>query len=304
MRAGCRAFQPVRTNRPVSMRPRDICLAVAAAFIWGATFPVSAIALQSTPPIFFAFLRFLCAAAFILVIPRPAVPWRMLICAGLLFGIGQYGLMFVSITQGIPAGLASLLIHTQAFFTIIIAVFVFSERLGSRQILALAVAAVGLACLVADRSGAGALTGLVLILIAALCGAFGNIVLKSLGGADMLGVAVWMSMAAPLPLLALSLVFEAGGSAGDLIASISWVTIAAAVYSAVLATVLVYAIWGRLLADYAAASVAPFFLLVPVFGISLSALILGERLSDLEILGAALVFFGLAMAVWPKRSST
>lgn len=284
------------------MTARDFALAVGAALIWGATFPISAIALESTPPIYFAFLRFVCAAAFVIVIPRPAVPWPVLIGLGLLLGAGQFGLLFVSMTNGVPAGLASLLVHTQAFFTILIAMVIFAERLNRRQILALALALAGLACLVADRAQHGALLGLVFIIMAALCGAAGNNVLKSLGKVDMLGVAVWMSLAAPLPLLALSLLLEADGSVSALLASaVSWEVFGAVVYSAVLATVLVFALWGRLLVTYSAATVAPFFLLVPVFGMGLSALVLGERLSELQLGGAVLIFAGLALALWPAR---
>ncbi|MEM8878040.1 MAG: EamA family transporter [Pseudomonadota bacterium] len=284
-----------------NMNLRDVLLATLAAFIWGATFPISAIALETTPPIFFAFLRFLCAAMFVLVIPRPMVPWSKLLALGLLLGAGQFGFMFVSMTRGVPAGLASLLIHTQAFFTIIIAMFVFSERLGRRQAFAIGLAVCGFVLLAIDKTSVGAIDGFLLILIAALCGAAGNNVLKSLGKVDMLAVAVWMSLAAPIPLFLMSLFLESNGAIEPLFATISWATIGAVIYSAVLATVFVYAIWGKLLTSHAAASVAPFFLLVPVFGLSLSAVVLGERLSMLQMIGAIVIFAGLAIALWPRR---
>ena len=259
-------------------------------------------ALESTPPIFFAFLRFLGAAAFVIVIPRPAVPWRILILAGVLLGAGQQGFLMVSMTQGVPAGLASLLVHTQALFTVIIAIFVFHERLSRRHIIAILLAAAGLAVLVLDSAEVGALTGLALVLSAALCGASGNNVLKSLSGVDMLGVSVWMSLAAAVPLLVLSLWLE--GAPNDLLATLSWETAGAVTYLAVLSTVVVFAIWGKLLTTYSAAIVAPFFLLVPVFGMSLSALVLAERLSTLQFGGAALVFIGLGTALWPSGTSS
>ena len=284
------------------MSPRDILLGVLAALIWGATFPVSALALQDTPPIFFTALRFACAAAFVLVVPRPAVPWRLLVLAGLLLGAGQYGFLFVSMTQGVPAGLASLLVHTQAFFTILIATVVFAEPLRRRHLVAIGLALAGLATLVANRGEAGAGLGIALILLAALSGAAGNNLLKSLGKVDMLGVAVWMSLAVPLPMLALSLAVEGGGSLPGLLDSVSWTTLGAVAYSAVLATLLAFAIWGRLLTSYPAVLVAPFFLLVPVFGISLSVLLLGEALTGLQIAGALLIFLGLCVALWPRRA--
>jgi len=276
---------------------RDIWHALLAAFLWGATFPVSAWALAETPPIFFTMLRFICAAVFVFFVPRPKVPWPVLIAVGLLFGLGQYGLMFIAMSRGLPAGLASVLIHSQAFFTILLAVILFSEGLGLRQVLAMVLAAAGFAVLIAHNADAGSLSGLFLMLAAAVCAALGNLVLKSLGGADMLGVAVWMSLALPLPLLALSCFLETGGSIGILFASVSWRVIAAAIYSGVLATVFAYSIWGRLFATYSAATVAPFFLLVPVFGIGLSVTLLGERLSPTQMLGAGLIFAGLVLTV-------
>jgi len=281
----------------MNMKSRDIWLAVLAAFLWGATFPFTAIALDDTPPIFFAFLRFSCAALFVFVIPRPKVRWTYLIAVGLFFGIGQYGLMFVSMTHGIPAGLASLLIHTQAFFTILMAMVIFSERLVARQIVAMLFALAGFAFLVVNGGQTGSLSGLVLILVAAGCAAGGNMVLKSLGGVDMLGVAVWMSLAAPLPLLAMSLLIESNGSPAGMFTTISLSVVAAAIYSAAVATVFVYAIWGRLFVTYSAATVAPFFLLVPVFGIGLSTLFLGERLTGPQMIGAGFIFVGLALTV-------
>lgn len=172
------------------MAARDIALAILAALIWGSTFPISAIALDGTPPIFFAFLRFLCAAAFVFIIPRPAVPWPTLIALGLLLGAGQFGFLFFSMTQGVPAGLAALLVHTQALFTVVLAALIFAERLTIRRGVAVLLAAAGLALLVVDKAEAGALVGLLSVLTAALCGAGGNTLLKSLPKVDMLGVAV------------------------------------------------------------------------------------------------------------------
>ena len=286
----------------MAMARRDLFLGVLAALIWGATFPITAVALDSTPPIFFAFLRFACAAMFVIVVPKPEIPWRYLLAAGLLLGAGQFGFMFYAMTKGISAGLASLLVHTQAFFTVAIAMVAFSERLRLRQVGALALALAGLGCFVVDRAEAGTLAGLGLILVAAFCGASGNNVLKSLGKVNMLGVAVWMSIASPLPLLAISISLEFD-DIGDMIKVVSWQTLVAVAYSAVLATVIAFAIWGRLLVTYSASMVAPFFLLVPVFGIGLSTILLDETMSQLEASGALLVFAGLAVLLYPGKSA-
>ena len=275
---------------------RDIALAVLAAFIWGATFPITRAGLDETPPLLFAALRFAAAALFIVVVPRPKVPWRWLLAVGCLFGVGQFGFLFVAMENGIPPGLASLLVHTQALFTIAIAWVIFSERLNRRQWLAITLAATGLLVMILDRASPINLFGFALALLAGCCGAGGNNVLKLLGDADKVGVAVWMSVAAPIPLLVLSVLFDPGTLTANL-AAVGWQTAAAVAYSAVLATIAGFAIWGILLTRYPASTVAPFFLLVPVFGIGLSVILLNEMLSPLRLLGCGLVFAGLLVTI-------
>ncbi|MCV0428183.1 MAG: EamA family transporter, partial [Roseibium sp.] len=179
----------------------------------------------------------------------------------------------------------------------------YSERLDGRAAIAVVLAVLGLTFLVLDRSDVGGSEGIILILVASLCGAAGNILLKSLGRVDMLAVVVWMSLIAPLPLAVLSLVLESDGNPVRLFQTISLATVFAVGYSALLATILVFTIWGRLLVKYQAAKVAPFFLLVPVFGISLSAIFLGERLTMFQVAGAGLIFGGLALTLWPRRET-
>ncbi|MBI1386330.1 MAG: EamA family transporter [Rhizobiales bacterium] len=283
------------------MSTRDRLLAVLAAFLWALTFPINGAALEETPPLFFAMLRFAATSLFIVVVPRPAVGWGMLGLLGLLLGGGQFGFMFVSISLGMPLGLASLLIHTQAILIMAAGVLLFGEPLRRPQAVGLVLLVIGLALLVAARSGPGSLMAFGLMGCAAGCAATGNLLLKRLKGVDMVGVVVWMSLSAPLPLLALSLAFEGDGSLASLVAGATWVTVGAVAFSAVPASILAYAILARLLSTHPASSVAPFFLLVPVFGITLSALLSGERLSALELIGCGVVLAGLAVAVVRRR---
>lgn len=279
------------------MTYRDTAWALLAALIWGATFPVSAIALEDTPPIFFTFLRFLCAAAFVLLVPRPRIAWQKLVTLGLLLGAGQYGLMFIAMSQGMPAGLAAVLVHTQAIFTVLIAILFLNERPTPRTSITMVLASAGLACLLFDQAQGGALMGLLLMLLAALSAALGNIVIKSAGRIEMMSLAVWMSLAPLIPLALLSGYLEVGTSVVEFVKAATPKTWAAVAYSAVLSTVAAYGIWGRLLVRYSTGQVAPFFLFVPVFGLGLSALILKEEFSALQLSGSALILLGLVISV-------
>jgi len=78
-------------------------------------------------------------------------------------------------------------------------------------------------------------------------------------------------------------------------------SILAIVYLAFVATLLGYGLWSRLLSRYPASQIAPFSMLVPVIGLSSSAWLLDEQLSQLQMAGALLVMVGLLVNVFGAR---
>ena len=142
---------------------------------------------------------------------------------------------------------------------------------------------------------------LVLILLAALSWAAGNIVSRSAGRVDAVGYMVWSSLFAVPPLLLLSLWLEGWPAIRDGVAAADWATWAAVLWQAVGNTLFGYAAWAWLLARYPAASVTPMALLVPIFGMGASTLWLGEPLPGWKVLAALLVMGGLSVNVlWPR----
>jgi O-acetylserine/cysteine efflux transporter len=176
---------------PAAMTTGDLILGVIAAVIWGLTFVISAAALQRVPPILFTALRFTAAAALIVVTPRPAVSWRVLAMAGGLLGAGQYGFLFVGMAAGVPPGMASVLVHTQAIIMVGLAAALFRERLKALDFVAVFLALIGLIVLAFARDTArNYMAFSIIIIIAALCGGAGNLVLKRAGATSWLGLAV------------------------------------------------------------------------------------------------------------------
>ncbi|CAM5413528.1 membrane protein [Streptomyces xanthochromogenes] len=115
---------------------------------------------------------------------------------------------------------------------------------------------------------------------------------------------VWVSVVPVLPLLALSLLFEGPERDAGALAGFDWSGAGALVYVAWLSTVFGFGAWGMLLRRYPASSVAPFSLLVPVFGMSSAAVLLGEPVTPLRWAAAALLVGGVALTslVRPTRS--
>lgn len=279
-----------------------VLLAVAVMAVWGSNFVVIKVALAHLPPLLFATLRFaLALLPAVFFLKRPAVPWSHLAAYGVLIGAGQFGLLYIAMEHSISPGLASLVVQTQVFFTIGLSMWFTSERVRLYQWFALALAAAGLVLIIANRGGDVTQLGLVLILLAALCWAAGNLVAKAGGAVNMLAYVVWASLFAVPPLLVLSILFEGLPAIETGLADADALTWAAVLYQSLGNTMFGYASWGWLLARHPAATVAPFALLVPVFGMSLSTVLLNEPLQTWKLLAAALVLSGLALNLaWPR----
>ena len=117
----------------------------------------------------------------------------------------------------------------------------------------------------------------------------------------MLGFVVWSSLAPPIPLYLLSLIFEGPGAVPLALSQITWVGIGSLLFIGWISTVFGYGGWSVLLGRYPASTVAPFALLVPVSGIAGATLILGERITPFELAGSLLVFIGLLVNVFAPR---
>lgn len=293
--------------RPAALPLGHALLALAVVAVWGTNFVVIHVALEALPPLALAAVRFALAflpAAFF--IRRPAVPWRLLAAYGLLIGCGQFGLLYLALQGLIAPGLASLVVQTQVFFTIGL-VLLFEARSSSErpqpyQFVALALAVAGLA-LIGWRSDAagGTPLGIAMVLAAALAWAGGNLAGRRMGRADMLGVVVWSSAFAVLPLAALSFVFEGPGLVAARLAHAGPLQVAAVLWQSVGNTLFGYAVWGWLLARHPAATITPWALGVPVFGLASAALVLGEPMPAWKLAACALVIGGLALNVlWPR----
>nr|WP_319565046.1 EamA family transporter [uncultured Rhodoferax sp.] len=284
-----------------SLSLRHFLLALAVVAVWGSNFVVIKLALGQMPPLLFATLRFIVVVLpMVFFLPRPAVPWRNLAAYGLLIGVGQFGLLFVAMNGHISPGLASLVIQTQVFFTIGLAMWMAGESLQRVQWLALGLGAAGLAVIVSHTDGSTTPLGLGLILLAALSWAGGNLVNRAAGRIHMVAYVVWSSLFAVPPLILLTLWMEGWDTVATSLAQADAFTWAAVAWQAWGNSLFGYAAWGWLLARYSAATITPMALLVPLFGMGGSALWLNEGLPAWKLIAAALVLSGLALnLLWP-----
>ncbi|WP_020157059.1 O-acetylserine/cysteine exporter [Methylobacter marinus] len=278
------------------MHPRHIALAILVVAIWGFNFVVIKVGLKEIPPILLCALRFfLSAFPAVFFIKRPAVPFRSVMAFGLVMFASQFALLFSGMYAGTTAGMASLVLQVHVFFTVALAVVFLAEQPSVWQIIGALTAFSGIGLVAAHTGGDISALGLILIVAAAASWGIGNLIAKKLGKVDMLALVVWGSLVAWPPLLLLSYLLEQDSWSLEGMAHLSWPTIGAIGYITYLSTLLGFAVWSWLLSHYPAATVAPFTLLVPVFGFTSSALALGEPLYPWKLAAAVLIIAGLCI---------
>jgi O-acetylserine/cysteine efflux transporter len=223
---------------------------------------------------------------------------------GVLIGAGQFGLLFLAMKHDITPGLASLIVQSQIFFTIALSMRTSGERVRGYQWLALALATAGIGIILVNSNGSATPLGIGLVLGAALCWSGGNITARAAGSVPMLAYVVWSSIFAVPPLIVLALVFEGWPAIVTGVRNADAATWAAVLWQSVGNTMFGYTAWQWLLARHPAAVVTPMALLVPVFGMSASAVVLHEPMPAWKLAAAGLVLAGLALNLtWPLMRS-
>lgn len=293
------------------MSKRDLTLALLVIIIWGANFTVIKLGLDGVPPMLLITLRYLLATIpAIFFVKPPAVGWRYVVLYGATVGIGQFACLFYAMSIGMPASVASVLLQSQAFFTLLLAALLLKESIKPVQLAGLAVAGCGLFFIGGNwgsSPGAAApipLFPFLLTLLAAVFWGLSNIAVRyadksstSQGNnLNMLSLVVWSSLVPPLPLFGLALLLDKPAVLLHTVTNLNLVSIFAVFYLAFGATLFGYYTWSKLLAKYPTSKVAPLSLLVPVIGLLTARLVLGEQLSKIQWLGCIIILAGLLIA--------
>ena len=150
--------------KTTALSGRDYLAALCVVLIWGTNFVAMKLGLRELTPFQLGVGRYLFAVfPLIFFIKPPALPWKWLALYGLFQGVGQFGLLFLSLRVGLSAALASVILQTQVFFTAFLGVAVLKEHIGRALRAGLTLAALGLACFAwTYRGSASGLAGFVL----------------------------------------------------------------------------------------------------------------------------------------------
>jgi O-acetylserine/cysteine efflux transporter len=283
------------------MKPADVFLAVLVAVTWGFGFVASRLALDELSPALMTAMRFAIAAVPCLFVPRPKVSWTVLIAISSTLFLGQFLAQSWAIAHSVPVGLASVIVQSQALFTVAFAALMFREIPAPMQIAGVGVAAVGLLMIGGTVGFDFSVGAFAVLMISPISFAIGNLLLRRARGVPMFDLFAWLCLMPPLPLLALALAIDGPEATGHSLWQMSLTGLASMLFIGGISTCVAYWLWGRLLRDYTPAQVVPFALLVPFVGSAASSLVFGETFGPLRLAGMITVVCGIAIMLLSKR---
>jgi O-acetylserine/cysteine efflux transporter len=283
------------------MKPYDVSLAVLVAVIWGLAFVASRIALDEFSPSLMTALRFAIAAIPCLFVRKPDVSWPLLIAISSTLFLGQFLAQAFAIAHGVPVGLSSVIVQSQALFTIAFAALIFREVPTAIQGVGIAIATAGLLMICGTVGHDFSVGAFAIIMICPVSFAIGNLLLRRAQGAPMFDLFAWLCLTAAVPLAVLTLISNGPAPTWRELTHASLLAILCMLALGGLSTSIAYWLWGRLLRDYPAAQVVPFALLVPFVGSGASSIVFGERFGPLRLAGMLTVIGGIAIMLLAGR---
>lgn len=292
------------------MKPKDLLIALLVILVWGLNFVVIRLTMTSMPPMLIVALRYaLIALPLIAFVKRPPIPLRYLAAYGIMLGTVHQGLLFLGIKAGMGAGLSSLVLQTQVFFTLVMAAVFLKEKVRAEQIAGMALAGVGLVLIATATEQSANLLGFALVIGSAITWAMATMFSKhasniARGPVEPLSFMVWAALFPPLPTLGISLLLEGPAQIVSAVTHLNLATIAGLAFITFGSTLFGFMVWNRLIAQYGAGYVTQFSLLVPVVGMSSAAIVLHEAVTPIKALAALLVLIGLSISMFGGRLLT
>ena len=283
---------------------RAILMGLAFALMWSSAFTSARIIVASAPPLMALSLRFLISGLIAVLIARAlGQSWRLTPAqwrATFVFGICQnalyLGLNFVAM-QTVEASLAAIIASTMPLLVALAGWLVFSEKVRPLGVAGLIAGVIGVALIMGARMQGGVdLFGVILCGIGVVSLTIATLAVRgaSSGGNVLMIVGLQMLIGA-VALAIPAFVFE------ELVFTPSWTLLAAFVYTTLVPGLAATVVWFVLVGRIGAVKAATFHFLNPFFGVAIAALLLGEKLGPLDIVGVAIIAGGILAVQLSKQ---
>ena len=284
------------------MKPFHVMLAVLVMAVWASNIAAARIAAAEIPGWTLITIRM--AVIAVTLIPFVGIPrGHMMKLFGLSVTMGtlHFGLMFAAL-EHIQVGTAALIIQTSAPFALLLALIFFRETFGWRRAAGILICFVGITMLVGEPRVSDNLLYAGMALISALAFGAANLQLRSLGDVSVFVINGWMAVFAIPQMALMAVLFESDHVKALSNASAeTWIAI---LHMGIVVSIVGHGLWYWLVPKYRTNQTMPYTLLIPVFGVSLGIVLLGETLTWLMFAGGLVTLAGVAIIVFRKSEST
>jgi drug/metabolite transporter (DMT)-like permease len=290
---GATTYNPVAA---VGRRRTAAGLLTAAAVSWGLAIVLTKVTLEQLAPLDVLLIELAAGTAFLWIVllarggPRAFGGWPLFAGLGLLepglsFVAGDFGLDLTGAADG------ALLLASESLFAIALAWAVLGERLGRLAVVAVGVGFAGSVLIgIAPAGGDGNLLGDGLVLVGAAAAGVYTVAARYIAGredADPLTLTAVQVLAAAVVSVPL-VVFGAASGHSSLGDADAW-HLLAGVATGIASTALPFVLYNAAIRDVEVSAAALISNLIPVFGVGLAVLLIGERPGALQLAGGAMV---------------
>ncbi len=284
---------------------RAIFMGLAFAVMWSSAFTSARIIVASAPPISALALRFLLSGLIAVVIARwlgqswalTRSQWRATIVFGICQNALYLGLYFVAM-QTVQASLAAIIASTMPLLVALAGWVVFGERVRFLGVAGLVAGLVGVGLIMGARLQGGVdLFGLGLCILGVLSLTVATLALRNATSGGNFLMVVGLQM-----LVGSAVLWVAGLSLETLTVQPSWTLLAAFAYTTLVPGLAATFVWFLLVDRIGTVKASTFHFLNPFLGVAIAALILGEGLGPLDILGVAVIAGGILAVQLSKQT--
>lgn len=261
--------------------------------LWASNFLAAKIGMTIFPPLLFTSLRFLIVVVVLLPFARlPHGYWVKILQVGLLMGVLHFALMFWGLSLAEEISPVAILNQIFVPFSTLLAIIFLKEQVGWKRWSAIILSFTGVMIIGFDGSAFDTWLAPGLVIAASLFVSINLILVRTMPGVGALNLTFWTSALGVVPLLILSMIFENGQSAAILNADVQqW---SGVIFSAIGASVIGHGAANFLLKHYPVSTVAPYYMLVPVFAVILGVVFWGDQITTTLIIGGSMVMAGVA----------
>ncbi len=284
------------------MSNRDLALGLFVMFIWGINFAVIKLGVSDVNPLVVTAMRFtLAAIPLVFFVKKPDVPWRYLVSYGVVFGLGVWGMASWSVTEGLTVGMAAVLLQVNVLFGLAIGAVLFKESITPIKLAGFVLALMGLVTALIATNGTATLSGVMLILTAALSWSVVSTIVKKSGTTQVFAFSLWGMLFAPVPLLGLAVSLHGPTVLTEAVEAWNWRVSFSVIFQAYPTTLFGYWVWNKLLVKYPMSTATPLTLLVPVFGFIGGYVVLEETMSLMQLFASMLILAGILVIVFAPK---